>query len=236
MSKKIIALALAVICLLWLCSCGEADNTSVGFIVPKTGIEYVFCGVFSVYAVEKGDEYIKYSGEQLYEVEFESPEDFLCVEDSGELLVYRRKDIGDITLENFEPIAAQIYDSSNTRWIASFFADDEYLPEEDRGVNTSQDSELCAKIAQAITEGENVEIDSENIAYSNQYYIRLLSQKYPGLYYMVWFYGDTDGRFYLRDRSAKKSVECPRDILARMIGTDDYDPDTDEEVVSTVDL
>ena len=225
MIKKLSALLLAALCLAGMCSCSRrADITADGFIVPATGTEYVLCRMFSVYAVEKGGEYIKYGNEQVYEVEFESAKDFLCVEDSGELLVYRSASSGDISVTDFDPIAARIYDSSNTRWIASFFADDEYLEEDQRGINETQDSELCRTIARAVDEGEAVDLNYDNMAYTNRYFVRLLSQKYPGLYYVVVFFGDNDGRFYLRDRSINKTVICPRDVLSRMIGNPDYNP------------
>ena len=216
MKKRVICLVLAAACLA-LCACTEkASPTEAGFELK--GKEYVMCPAFSVYGVSRGEKYAALADETLYEIEFEDPARFLCVEDSGELLVYRAKGLAEITLENFHPVAAFVYDSTNTRFIAQFFANDEYLPEELRGQNDTQDTDLCVEIAHALTTGEAVEVPSEEILMSNRYFIRLLSQDYPGLYYLVTFYGDSNGRFYLRDRAAGKTVVCPRKVLARMIG------------------
>lgn len=218
MLKKIISAALAAAIAFALCACAEkAKTTENGFTVR--GREYLLCDDFSVYGITKGEKYAVFNGEDVFTVEFEEPERFLCVDDSGDLIIYRAADLPKITLEEFGAIAAFIYDSSNTRWIDSFYADDEFLPEEQRGINESQDTALCYSITRALTEGESVEVSADDVLVSNRYFIRLLSQKYPGLYYPVVFFGDVQGRFYLRDRAADRSVACPRDVLARMIGS-----------------
>lgn len=218
-AKKLICLFMTAVLAFASLGCEKkADNTQNGFIVPESGIEYVLCRNFSVYAVNKGKEYIKYGEETVYEVEYEDSSRYLCVEDSGEFLVYRNAKLADLSVGDFNPIAALIYNSGNTRWIASFFANDEYLPEEQRGINTSQDTELCRMIARSIEESDHQEIDPEDIVTSNRYFIRLLSKDYPGLYYSVIFFGDVNGNFYLRDRSIGKTVVCPKAVVARMIG------------------
>ena len=218
MFKRIVSFTLAAFAAFALCACGKkAEPTENGFSVR--GREYVLCGNFSVYGINKGEKYATYDGEDVFTVEFENPERFLCIDDSGDLVIYRAAELPEITLEEFGAIAAFIYDSSNTRWIDSFYADDEYLPEDQRGINESQDTALCHSVTRALTEGDNVEVAADDILASNRYFIRLLSQKYPGLYYPVVFYGDIRGRFYLRDRASGRSVVCPRDVLARMIGS-----------------
>lgn len=219
MVKRTVVFILAVLCAFSLCACREsADVTEGGFTVASTGNEYVLCRFLSVYAVNAGDPYVKYGSELVYEVQFEDPNEFLCVYDSMEYLVYRNKSLPELTVDSFAPVAAMIYDGTNTRWIASFFADDEYLPEDQRGINESQDTYVCRAIAEALTEGENVDVASDNMALSNRYFIRLTSQNYPGLFYTVFFFCDNNGVFYLRDRAINKNVVCPREVLERMIG------------------
>ena len=218
MFKKLVCILLLAALALSLCACSEkAKPTENGFTVR--GREYLLCGNFSVYGINKGEKYAVLDGEEVYTVEFEDPSRFLCIDDSGDLVIYRAAGLPEMTVEEFGAIAAFIYDSSNTRWISSFYADDEYLPEDQRGINESQDSALCYAITKALSEGENIDVPSDDILSSNRYFIRLLSQKYPGLYYPVVFYGDVQGRFYLRDRAAGKTVLCPREVLARMVGS-----------------
>lgn len=224
--KKALCLALAAVLAALCCACGDetvkAERTDEGFKVDSTGIEYIPCGALTLYAVGKGEFYTEITAgkakETVYTVEFEDPKEYLCVEDEGEFLLYRSKELGELDILSFDPIAALIYNNSNRKWIASFYADDEYLPEDQRGINETQDTAICKAIADAIANGESVRYNESELVDTNNYFIRLTSAKYPGLYYLVAFFPDVNGRFYLRDRGANKTVYCPKEVTARMIG------------------
>ena len=213
-----------VILTLCLVGCGgrKGEITEFGFIDEETGIEYVDVKPLGLYAVNRGEEFLKVKigdSEQVYfDVQFEDSKNFLCYEDSGEYLLVRAKDVEEPTLSTFEPIAAHIYNETNTVFITNFFADSEYLPEEVKYNNPTEDSALCRLIAEHITNSESVTVNSADILKDDMFFIRLLSQKYPGLYYIVVFYGATDGRYYLFDRAAGKTVLCPYDVIVRMVG------------------
>ncbi len=223
MKKRLLSLLL-VLLTLCLASCGKSKGTATddGFIDSNTGIEYVYCKPMGLYAVGAGEEYLTVKEKDVetvyHEVEFESPERFLCYEDSGEYLLLRAKDVEEPDVLSFNPIAASIYGSTNTVYITRFYADNKYLPEDKQEHNPTEDSWICQLIAKQLTEGEAVEVPSSSISDEDMYFIRLLSQDYPGLYYLVVFYGDTNGRYYLYDRAAGKTVYCPRDIILRMVG------------------
>jgi hypothetical protein len=222
MIKRIFAFLLATLSL-FLVSCGRTgEPTEFGFIDGKTGIEYVDVKPMGLYAVTAGEEYLKVKlgeSEQTYfQVEFEDPKKFLCFEDSGENLLVRAKDVEEPTLSTFDPIAALVYNETNTVFITNLFADAEYLPEGEKYNNPTEDSDLCRMIADQLVNGEAVTVKDSDILKNDMFFIRLLSQKYPGLYYLVVFYGATDGRYYLLDRANGKTVYCPNDIIVRMVG------------------
>ena len=52
----------------------------------------------------------------------------------------------------------------------------------------------------------------------NEFYIRLYSENYPGLYYEVGFCTDENGMAYLTDMVTGKTVPCPDEVTVRMIG------------------
>ncbi len=221
MTRKIIAALLAVLSIFSLAACGKksGEYTVYGFYDPNTKIEYVDVAPFGLYAVTRGDDYITVGeGESktVYcEIMAESPESFLCVEDNGELLVVRNKEIEEPTIETFNPIAASIYDGNNTTFISRFYADEQYL-DDANGVVGERDSALCQQIAKALVENEDTTVTT--VSEDERFYIRLLSKDYPGLYYMVVFFGNDAGRYFLRDRATGKTVYCPHDIIARMVG------------------
>lgn len=209
--------------MLFLSACHkDGEPTDYGFIDPNTGIEYVYCDPLGLYAVSAGEEYITMgegeSKEIFHTVEFEDPSRFLCIEDEGELVLLRASNVAEPDVMSFNPIAALIYNSNNDVYLTSFYADNQYLPEDKQELNPTEDSWLCQMIAEYITDGEAVTVSAADILTDDMYFIRLLSQDYPGLYYVVVFFGDSNGRYYLRDRSAGKTVYCPRDIILRMVG------------------
>ena len=198
----------------------EADR----FTDEKTGIEYTMCNPLAVKAIAldtDGDgDYIAYAEDRnmtYYRIRFEEPTEFLCDWDkeSGTGYVYRNSGLPDITIENFEPISAAMYKNSVlTLWL---FADDEYLPEEERGQNPSQDTALVKQIADALVTGEAVEIANDDISDDAIYHFRLFSQKYPGLYYDVALFETKDGTRYLEDMATFKKVLCPADVEATVL-------------------
>lgn len=220
--KRFFAVLLTVSMLL-LASCGGGEPTENGFIDPDTGIEYVDVTPMGLYPVEASEEFITVTvGDKetvYYEVWFEETSDFLCYEIEGYYFLMRSSDIEEPTLEEFNPIAASIYSKNNTVPFDHFFADPEYLPEENRDEETYGETALCKMLTEAITDGEAVEL---NLTYEDlepHFYLHMLSQEYPGLYYLISFFG-YNGRYFLRDDAMGKTVYCPRDLAVRLVGTD----------------
>ena len=223
--KKFLLIMLSVILLsVSLAGCGnrKGEPTPTGFTDPNTGIEYYDVTPKGLFAVSAGEKYITVkNGEtetDYYEVQFESPEKFLCYEDNGEFLLVRAKDVEEPTLATFNPVAAFIYDDSNKVFITNFFADNEYLPDELKEHNPTEDTWLCKMIVEYLVNGEEANISDSEVLRDDMFYIRLLSQKYPGLYYNVVFFGTANGRYFLADRATGKIVYAPNDIIVRMVG------------------
>lgn len=216
--KKAILIFLALCCLLSSgCGLRSGVATDSGFIDKRSGIEYVLCNTMSLFAVSKDTEFITYNGETCYTVKFEESKKFLCIEDSGELFVYRASDVSEPDISGFGAIAAAVY-VNNTTFITNFYADDAYLDEDDRGHNPTQDTSLCVAMTSALTDDGEVTVDPASITDDDVYFIRLFSEVYPGLYYLIVFFGDDTGRYYLRDRATGKTVICPKEVTARMVG------------------
>ncbi len=229
--KRFIAFFLAAISLL-LVACGEPVKqgtvTEQGFIDPETGIEYVYCDSMKLFPIEpydatddednNPDVYITLDSdletEEFYKVWFEDPERFLCYEYSGFYYLVRNKELAEPTIMEFNPIAAQVFNSTNLVFLHSFYADDEYFTEE--APEHSQDTWLCQLIAEHLTNGENVDVPVTEYNIEDLYYFHLISKDYPGIYYQVAFFG-YNGRYFLRDSSANKTVYCPREIILRMV-------------------
>ncbi len=218
MKKRVFVFILALCCL-FASGCGihRGKATDAGFVDKRTGVEYVLTDSLALYAVTKGEEYVQVGDETYFTVLHEDASRFLCIEDSGELLVFRASDVAEPTVSSFGAIAAGIF-VNNTTYITSLYADDEYLPEDKQGLNPTQDTALCRSIAAALTDRDAENVDPASITEEDVYFIRLYSQSYPGLYYLVVFFGDNTGRYYLRDRANGKTVICPREVVARMVG------------------
>ncbi len=220
--KKFLALLLTFL-MIFLVSCGKKDGEALetGFKDPNTGIEYYYATPMGLYPVTPDEEYIKVQDGSIemtyYKVKFEESDKFLCYEDSGNFFLVYSSEIEEPTVSSFKPIAASIYGPNNETYITSFYADNQYLPDELKEHNSTEDSWLCELIAEHITEGEGVNIGVTAETITDHYYIRLLSQEYPGLYYLVSFFG-YNGRYYLRDGAAGKTVFCPNDVIVRMVG------------------
>lgn len=216
--KKTVLIFLAVCCI-FMSACGlkKGTPTEEGFRDDNTGIEYVMCNFLTLSAVEKGEEYISVDGETYFEVKYEEPERFLCAEDESGLVLYRAADVKEPDAYAFNPISAGIFVNNQT-YITSFYADDKYLPEDKRGLNPTQDTALCKAMAEALKYSQEMDVPPESITDSDTYFVRLCSMDYPGLYYIVVFFGDSTGRYYLRDRGQGKTVLCPDEVTKRMVG------------------
>lgn len=217
--KRLFAFIL-VISLLLLASCGGGEPTENGFIDPETGIEYVNVTPMGLYPVDPQEEFITVTQNGVetvyYSVYFEDTSRFLCYEVEGYYFLMRSTAVDEPTVREFEPIAASIYTGNNTSYLMSFYADPEYLPEDKQNEETVGESALCRQIADAIMDGEAVEVPVTYDTMENFYSFRLLSQKYPGLYYLVSFFS-YNGRYFLRDDAMGKTVYCPRDISLRLV-------------------
>ena len=212
-------------CSMLLAGCGKGKETEFGFTDPKTGIEYKYCTPMKLYPLAPNEDdgvYLTVENENgtetdFFKVQFEDPEDFLCYKDAGFYFLAINREIEEPSVMDFNPIAAFVYGSTNITKVGNFYADDEYLPDEKKGLNPSQDSKLCKMIAEHITNSENVNVMVSAEQMTNLYYIRLLSQDYPGVYYLVSFF-EYNGRYFLSDSSIDKTVYCPRDIWVRIVG------------------
>ena len=217
-------LCLLLACLLMLAGCNgphHAVNSDLGFVDKKTGVEYVACNVLAVKPIEIGEAYCESDSMTYYEIDFESPERFLCDfdEPSGSSIVYRNASLPDITIGNFNAVAAFLYlDGKTPVRVAQLYADDEYLPDELKGQNPSQDTAKVRQITDALKNGEERTVSDSDYIEDSTYYFRLLSPDYPGLYYTVCFFGDRYGRYYVEDMGTFKIVDAPADIIAWIIG------------------
>lgn len=221
MKTKIIAICL-VLCTLLLASCGNrGEITEGGFVDSETGIEYVPVTPMGLYPVEADEEYITVKEGEVetvyYKVWFEQPSRFLCYESEGNYFLMRASTVEEPNASEFAPIAAFIYNSTNTVRVDSFFADNQYIPEDQQDDVTVGETALCTLVANSIVNGEAVEVPVTHDNIKSHFYIRLLSQDYPGLYYLVSFFG-YNGRYFLRDDAMGKTVYCPNDIITRMVG------------------
>lgn len=208
--------------------CARTEPTQYGFIDTKTDIEYVDVVPMGLYPIKEGEEHLTVNEKKVdtvyYAVENEETSRFLCYKDDDNLFLVRAKDITEPTAESFNPVAAHIYNSTNMLRIDTLYANFEYIPEEYLSGHSSDDdygeTELCKQISKVFAEGElqDPAITSDNI--SDIFYFHLLSPDYPGLYYLVSFF-KYEGRYYLRDSAAGKTVFCPYDVIVRMVGADD---------------
>ena len=208
-----------------LSACNKnGENTDYGFYDPNTDTEYTYCTPSKLYPVtaDEEEEYLTIqqkdgSSRVFYKVYFEDPLEFLCYKDAGYFFLAMNRDMDEPTVTEFNPIAASIYSETNLTKIGDFYADNEYLPDEKKEHSPTEDSWLCQMIAQHIDERENVNVMATAEEITNIYRIRLLSQDYPGLYYLITFF-EYNGRYYLEDKSINKTVVCPNDVVARMVG------------------
>ncbi len=223
--KRVLSLLLCFAVLLALCSCEPKKYVKYGdngFVDAETGIEYVMCSAsLSLRPLTVEDEYCRVNKEDIfYTIQWQEPTEYLAdyeVEEAA--FVYRASTLPDITMENFEPVAALIYAEGNASiCLEKFYCEAKYLPEDMQDDNLVDDSALVYAIRDAINGNETVSADLDAASDLDTYYIRLLSAKYPGLYYIIVFFTDSNGDSYLTDRSTGKTVPSPAALTLRMIG------------------
>lgn len=227
--RRRFCLLLALLCLLPLLSACNRSNahggtpTELGFRDEATGIEYVGCSVIAVKPLAIGEEaYCEADGVPYYTINFEDPSRFLCDLDqaSGSSIVYRNRELPDITIETFNANAAFLYiDGLTPVRVAQLYADDEFLPDELKGQSPSQDTALVRQITDALVNGAERTVASADYSEENLYYFRLLSADYPGLYYSVCFFGDIYGRYYVQDMATFRIADAPSEITAWIVGS-----------------
>ncbi len=190
-----------------------------GILDPAQDILYLPCSPLAVRPVTVGEEYAKLGNTIYYTIKYETPEDFICDKADGVSYVFRNSKLEDITIHNFEPIAAFIYiEGTASLHVGTLYASGEFLPDELKDDNMQDDSALVYAIRDALKQGERVEVSANDINPENDYYLRLLSAKYPGLYYTVVFYTDNKGTAYLKDRRTGESVYAPEELRLRILG------------------
>ena len=154
--KRLLCLALCL--LVCLCGCdavhsGSQLEAEFGFVDEDTDIEYVACSILSVKPVDIGEVYCEAGGVEYYQIPFQEPSGFLCDYDreSGSSYVYRNKAEPDVTVGSFDAVAAWLYaDGTAPQRLGQLYADDEYLAEELRGKNPSQDTDKVRMITEDI--------------------------------------------------------------------------------------
>lgn len=199
-----------------------ANGTEKGFVLKAEGTEYELCSPFAVKPIALGEPYAQFEDTTFYSIPYQKSEEFLCDYDdaSGSSFVYRNANLPEVTVGSFDAIAAWIYlDGKEPTMVGQFYADDKYLPEEKRGLNASQDSALVQLMTDALVSGEAVTVPDSEYTDSDTYYFRLLGERYPGLYYLICFFADINGRYYLEDMGTMKIVACPDAIRDRMVGS-----------------
>lgn len=226
-SIRFISLLSALLCLpLLISSCSRSNHgtqTEFGFRDDTTGIEYVPCNVIAVKPLAMSEEpYCRADGVSYYAVNFEDPTRFLCDldESSGSSIVYRNRDLPEITVENFNAVAAFLYlDGLTPVRVAQLYADDEYLPDELKGQSPSQDTALVRQITDALVNGAERTVAAADYSDDDLFYLRLLSVDYPGLYYSVCFFTDIYGRCYVQDMATFRIADAPSELSAWIIGS-----------------
>ncbi len=220
--KKIICMLLALCCI--LCACENVKRVTLtdgGFLDSETGIKYVMCSATMSLRPLKAENVFATDGKKTYyTIQWEDTGKYLCDYDNeAAAFVYRAEDAEDITLSSFQPISALVYvEGKASVYVDTFYCAPEFLPPEDRELAGRDDSELVYSIRDALVGGENVNVPTSDITTEDTYYIRLLSQKYPGMYYIAIFFGDVNGNYYLTDRSTGRTVIAPSNVKQRMVG------------------
>lgn len=218
MKKSILCLALLLTFLLSGCDkLVEIEENDLGFYDEENGIQYVSCSYFAVKPVLVGEEYANDGERTYYKIPFQEPTEYICDNVDGVSFVFRASNLEDITVNNFNPIAAMVYlEGTTSTYLTTFYCEEKYRSEEDKEKEGLQDdSALVYSIRDSLINDEKVTVTAE-FSTENMYYIRLLSADYPGLYYCVVYITDVNGEEYLLDRGTKQYILARDDLVARM--------------------
>lgn len=214
-------LAVLVLLLSGCSTAKRASGTENGLRIEADQKEYVLCSPFALKPISVGDLYAQAENASYYQIPYQDPGEFICDLDeaSGSSFVYRSTDVPEVTLKSFDAVSAWIYlDGKEPTLVGQLYADDEFLPEEKRGLNASQDTALVRSITSALTEGTPVTVPDSDYSDADTFYFRMLGPTYPGLYYLVCFFADLEGNYYLEDMGTFTIVSCPSDVRMRMVG------------------
>lgn len=190
-----------------------ASTTTV--VDKKTGITYVRCP-YGIGANTLKDVYLSIgSGNTIitmHEIAFEDPKKYISeAKDAfGGSFVYRAEDTEEITLNSFAPIGAEIFTGELNVSIDRFFS--KAMAEEDS--NLEDGSKYVDLIKNALT-NDNAATPTGEFT-DKEYYIRLHSKNFPGLYYQVTFRKDVNGVAYLQDDVTGKLVVSPDELTIRI--------------------
>jgi|GEM_PF-5060962 len=124
--------------------------------------------------------------------------------------VLRLETAEEITLSSFSPISADICPSTSNYPNDYFVAPDEYL---NNGGNSRNDEEYINMICNALLNEEEVK---RPLNQKDSTWIKLKSQKFPGLYYSVVFMTDENDIAYLYDIGSGKYVYAPDKLTVRL--------------------
>lgn len=198
-----------------------AHSAVVNDVVVKdteTGISYVRCPI-GIGANTLKDKFLTVGGENsgiaLYTIAFEDSARFLSEAKNalGGAYVYRAEDVPEITLESFKPVSAGIFMDGINAPIDNFYGKQ---AAENADFSIEDGVRYVDCIKEALTVGEDASPTGEFTG--REFYIRLYSEDFPGLYYEVVFCTDENGVSYLRDMVTGKLAESPDELTVRMIG------------------
>ena len=182
----------------FLSSCSSAISLKSGdggsLIDEKNNRSYIDCSL-SLRAVSiKTDVYAKGSRNDrvtLYEIVGLDPAEWLSEDiTAGIPLVFREQTAVPVepTIEDFDSVIYLTQTEVLTLQIGII---------EDKDVILGYISELLTNEEATLPSHDNLDFN---------YTLNFASDKYPGLYYLVQYYADTSGKFYLYDRGMKKCV------------------------------
>ncbi len=197
----------------------SATVSDVAVTDTETGISYTRCPI-GIGANTLKDKFLAIgdedSGIVLYTIMFEDSARFISeAKDAlGGSYVYRAKGEKEITLEGFAPIAAGIFMDGINAPIDNFYGKD--AVDNATGLKLEDGTKYVEYIKNALLNGKQATPTGEFT--DTEYYIRLYSKAYPGLYYEVLFCTDVNGVAYLRDMVTEKLVVSPDELTVRING------------------
>ncbi len=194
----------------------SATMDEVRITDEETGISYIRCPL-GIGANTLKDAFLTIGsaekGVTLYTVAFEDSARFISeAKDAlGGSYVYRAESVPEIRLEDFAPVSAGIFMGGINQPIDYF-----YGKEAGEEASVEDGTRYVEYIKDAILGGREAEPTGEFT--DKEYYIRLYSEAFPGLYYEVVFCTDVNGVCYLRDMVTEKLYLSPDGLTARITG------------------